>query len=220
VRIGAAPLAVAFTPDGTRVVVRSADGSLARYDLATGARVAIANEPAGIERFSVAPDGRVAWVAHDVVSLWDERTGNRPLGALGGPSSGLAFSSDGSRLAAATSTPIAIVWQLDGDRSWRLPHADPVRAVMFASPDVLVTGTENGVVTYWNLADGSRHIYRRGSGYVITLANAGSGRVASGGSDPEIDLWAMPSDWTPAAPAAWLSTITDATLPDHLRPQL
>jgi YVTN family beta-propeller protein len=102
VPVGDYPIALAMTPDGTRVYVAN-EGSNTVSVIDTATNAVVATVPVGVRPFDVrvTPDGREVWVANagaSVVSVIDTATntvvGTVPVGL--GPH-GIAFSPDGSR---------------------------------------------------------------------------------------------------------------------------
>ena len=109
-------VAVAFSPDGTRIARSTYDRTVGIWNLAKGAEFAVVERDAN-EAWSVAysPDGGRLATAHWAKSkIWDAETG-RFLLTLRGHSDrvrGVAFSPDGNRLASASMDKTVMVWDL------------------------------------------------------------------------------------------------------------
>jgi hypothetical protein len=150
---------------GTRAVAFAADGRLAAAD-EVGFRVW---ESAGQLRFAspkveagrslaFAPDGRTLALGGDKVRLCDPETGQvrHTLRWDTGFLTGLAFSPDGTVLAASSSTGLVTLWDVaTGRERSRLRLARALSSVAFA-PDgrrVVAGGTEGAALHFGALAD-------------------------------------------------------------------
>jgi WD40 repeat protein len=111
-------------PDGTLSdVAHSRDGRVfvagsrvvKVYAAATGEEMPLGEVSAWRGVLALSPDGeRLATVARDVVKVWDARNGEELLTLRGPPIEfvkGLAFSRDGSRLAACDNKGTVVVWE-------------------------------------------------------------------------------------------------------------
>jgi WD40 repeat protein len=98
---------VAWSPDGTRLVTGSFDGTARVWDTRSGACVLIlSGHTSAARRVAWSPDGkRLATGSYDgTAKLWDATTGELQLTLSSGPSAvhQVAFSPDGKRLAATS----------------------------------------------------------------------------------------------------------------------
>src|SRR5688500_6522375 len=114
--------AVAFTPDGSRLVSAGGDGdaTVKVWDAATGQLLAtFEGHDRGIYDLTLSPDGtRVASAGHDHTAvIWDLASGKRLLtiGGLEIHVTGVAFSPDGSRLATGDGYGVR-VWDVQSGR--------------------------------------------------------------------------------------------------------
>jgi RNA polymerase sigma factor (sigma-70 family) len=158
--------AVAFSPDGRRIVGGQGP-SVAVWDIQSGRAVAkLAAHTGSVESVAVAPDGKVLVTAGEdkTVRLWDGATG-KELRVLNGHTQavlGVAVSPDG-RLIASSSGPKAkevpapgevIVWDAaTGKQIAALRgHKDRVGSVAF-SPDGkwLASASADGTVRLWSV---------------------------------------------------------------------
>ncbi|WP_157269660.1 nSTAND1 domain-containing NTPase [Azohydromonas aeria] len=156
--------AVAFSPDGSRVVTGGDDGSVEVFDTGSGRALAFRGEahhgrvnvlafaPGGGRFVSGGSDGRLL--------RWDAATGE-PIGeALPGHEgavNGAAFSPDGRHVVSSGDDRSVRLWDADTGRPLGPPlsgHAAAVLAVAFAGPGRVVSGDADGAVRGWDLAGG------------------------------------------------------------------
>jgi WD40 repeat protein len=116
--------AVAFSPDGRRLVAASKGGQGHLWDAATGAPLRVI-DVGDIELSCLAfsPDGRrVAFGGHQSAQLFDAATGERVLRiGLESGAGGLAFSPDGRRLATLGGGRV-LLWDTDSGAPLPAPH--------------------------------------------------------------------------------------------------
>lgn len=207
-----------FTPDGARVVVGTdapavavidaATGKVVRTWAATAPLVAVALDPAGTRVAAVARDG--------YVRTWDIATGDAAAVPDGWktrsartPRAGIAFSADGTRIAASAVTRITVYDAATGkptdtfDRNW---EDGPFQDAKF-SPDgrLLATGClGNGAVVVWELA--TRTVVRRfaaDTGSVAGVGFADGGRrIVSLAADSGVVVWDVSGRAGKPAPTA------------------
>ena len=122
-----------FSPDGRLLAAASQDGSIGLFDPRTGRKVGALGSDIEVPALAFSPDGRVlaalvtrtgtSYLARTTLELWDV-AGRRPVGDevlldLGDATialPALAFSPDGSRLAASGIGSQPLVLDLDADR--------------------------------------------------------------------------------------------------------
>lgn len=126
----AAATALAFSDDGARLAIGTADGSLLQSGLSGGPEL-IGSTGAALTRLVWADEGRLLASGDraGAVRLWSmaSRTGTElGAGARLGPVSGLALRSDLTRLAATSEHGELVVWELaPPDRGADTPVVDP-----------------------------------------------------------------------------------------------
>jgi WD40 repeat protein/tetratricopeptide (TPR) repeat protein len=194
-------VAVAFSPDGSRLVTCGGDssgdekdrpsGELKVWDIDTGRLVLDIKEiQAAVQDVCFSPDGRqLASAGMDgKVRLWDAVTGKelRAFSGHEGAVNAVAFSPDGQYLASGSDDRNVRIWATGGDYSVVCRgHADRVSAVAF-SPDGLRVGSGGGdrAVKVWNVSGREWATYRGHEEGVTSLAFSPDGaRLASADRD-------------------------------------
>ncbi|MEU5875919.1 helix-turn-helix domain-containing protein [Spirillospora sp. NPDC047279] len=154
-------------------------------------------------KVALSPDGRrMAGLGQaGTLTLWDLTTGtatSAPAGLRGLPSN-LAFSSDGSRLAAGAAATEPRVWQVSADNrltpvtGWAAPPTGKADGTVALSPDgtLLADARNDDTVVVWDLTGRSEPRIMRGHQDDITdLAFSPDGRrLAGAAADGAIRLW-------------------------------
>jgi WD40 repeat protein len=109
-----------FSPDGSRVVTASSDGTARLWDATTGAAIAtLSGHTGGVWDAEFSGDGSVVATASadHTARLWDSKTG-AALATLSGHTDmvfGAAFSPDGSRIVTSSADKTARVWDATTD---------------------------------------------------------------------------------------------------------
>jgi len=119
-----------FSPDGSRVLTASEDGTAGLWDAAGGQRLHSLRHGAPVVAAAFAPDGKTAFCAAGTQVLrWDVATGQRAGAAIECPGNVWAFqmSRDGGRLVTADATGKARVWETSSGKPAgpSLPHLLP-----------------------------------------------------------------------------------------------
>lgn len=145
-----------FSPDGTNVLLSSADGTASVWEVATGSKLAVVDARSGMlydAKFS--PDARfVAAAGMGGMRLWDAATGLE-VGERGstGLAFAVAFSADGKRLAVGELHGRVAIWDIASARDIATfqAHNDNVTSVDF-SPDgkLFATGSDDGTIRVWD----------------------------------------------------------------------
>jgi WD40 repeat protein len=154
-------LAVAFSPDGRRLVSGCQDGTVWFWDAATGKGFTPREKHAGgVRAVAISPDGSLTASAGDDgrVRLWEHDAGVRTLPGHGAAIHCLAFSPDGKTLAAAGKDKAIQLWDTDAGRVFRtLPGHDRGVLCLAFSPDgrQLASGGADRMLRIWDPATGA-----------------------------------------------------------------
>ncbi|MFN0056132.1 MAG: protein kinase domain-containing protein [Planctomycetales bacterium] len=194
--------AVAFSPDGSRIVSAGWDAQLIVYEVSSGTAMRnLTGHSLPINAVAYSPDGsRIASGSDDKsLKLWDAGTGELLLSLTGhaGSIKSLTFSPDGNRLVSGSDDRTMIVWDATtGDLIWTLAgHLGAVTAVAFR-PDGgrLASGSGavgTGELKLWDTSTGQPMVTLQGhTDYVNAVAFSPDGRqVVSSSVDQSIKLW-------------------------------
>jgi WD40 repeat protein len=155
--------ALAFAPDGSRLVSGDSAGIVKLWDVATGqerASLRVCEPGAGLAAIAISPDGALFVTAGFLdrsVRFWDAASGE-PRGELprtGSGTTGLAFSPDGTTLALARGDGTVWLWEVARARergALRTPGRG-LQSVAFSSDGrLLATGGMDGAVRFWDIA--------------------------------------------------------------------
>jgi cytochrome c len=155
--------AVAFSPDGARLLSGSYDATLRLWRVADGALLAtLRGHEFGVTSVAFTPDGRRAVSASvdETVRIWDLERGAQLAALVGheGPVFGVAVSADGRFAASGGIDRTVIVWELESGTFLRAlyGHDKPVWSLAF-TPDGerLLSAGADEVVRLWDLESGS-----------------------------------------------------------------
>ena len=195
------PISLAWSPDGRRLAVATANNVLHVHDARTRRAVApdIDNVDALVTDVSFSPDGErvIGATGSGVTRQWDASTGREVQPALVGPTgpvAGVAYSSDGRMLATTT-------LGLSTTRLWEMPAGRSIGGDLVG-----------GHVPYTTRTISIPHFARSRSAFApdgTHLATAGAGGAAA--------LWDLrPEEWLRAACSVAGRDLTTAEWQEHL----
>ena len=197
---GAAPLSIAFSPDGATLAVGSVDGTVKLVAVPSGSQLySFAGHTNLVSRVAFSPDGKsLASGSYDnSVKLWDLLNRVERVSLLGhmGTISGLAFSPDG-RVIASTSLPTST------------NNSDRVRLWEVKSGNALGTVGEPGMYSLYYALDGKSLATVGVGDHRLQLWNVAT-RLASRTFDFDLGVWqiALSPDGKILAAAAFDDTV-------------
>jgi WD40 repeat protein/serine/threonine protein kinase len=188
-----------FSPDGSRMLTASEDGTAKVRDAKTGAEVlTLKGHPFLVISASFSPDGsRVVTASADrTAKVWNAETGAEVLTLQGHTSVvfSASFSPDGSRVVTASEDRTAKVWDAKtGAEVLTLQgHTSVVFSASF-SPDGsrVVTASEDGTAKVWDAKTGAEVLTLRGHTGAVTSASFSrdGSRVVTGSADLTANVW-------------------------------
>jgi WD40 repeat protein len=196
---GARAWALAFSPDGKRLVSGGTGKPTRIWDRATGEM--LRNLPVEDGRFvAFSPDGMrvLAGGAHGAVDLWDVADGTHVRGFRGSTesNSGGALSPDGRQVAAAGRDNVVRLWDTaTGRLLHELRGHDPRHYAIYSvafSPDgsQVASGGGDGTLRLWEAASGRLLQTLQHADSVTAVRFSPDGKaVAGGGQDQVVRLW-------------------------------
>jgi WD40 repeat protein/subtilisin-like proprotein convertase family protein len=226
-RHGDGVTALAFSPDGARVVSVGADGSVLLWNAAEGRHVGtLFHHGSGrVESVELGPDGRLLVTAGEFgARVWDAEAG--VAGPALGPGRAVNVAAlDPAGLRAFTGTPAGEVESWDvttGERLWFGFLEDPVTKIAVSTDGLrLAVASDTGLVQAWGLGAGGRPLNARLAARVLGLQFAPNGTAILAQTPAWMhrlgvedgSLRVLSSRLLPAAvpPGAWRSAEPDGT---------
>jgi WD40 repeat protein len=171
-------------PDGAKIQLRSlATGKLIRAFQARESILALACSPSG---------GEIADADYLGVSVWDVRTGARTDfddEAIGAGQ--LAFSPDGSKLAASVPIGTVLVWDVGTRDVVHTLHvtADSIWCLAFSPDGYKIAAGADKTVALWSADGGSPRLFSAHDDSVSSISFGPDGALATGGADSTVAVW-------------------------------
>jgi eukaryotic-like serine/threonine-protein kinase len=187
---------VAVSPDGSRIVTGSQDGTARVWDARSGVPVLLLRHLEPVFGVAVSPDGtRIVTGSLDrTARIWDARTGvqlrvlEHTFGVLS-----VALSPDGTRVVTGSGDKTVRVWDVQTGLVWveLKGHMDDVFGVA-VSPDGtrVITGSTDKTARVWDARTGDPVLILKHPGEVLGVAVSPDGaRVVTGCHDGTARVW-------------------------------
>ncbi|KAF5331505.1 hypothetical protein D9758_018599 [Tetrapyrgos nigripes] len=194
---------ISVSPDGTRIVSGSEDGTVRIWDAQTGTAIGepLQGHEYWVQSVAFSPDGaRIVSGSRDrTVRIWDAQTGT----AIGEPLQGhedwvqsVAFSPDGARIVSGSHDRTVRIWDAQTGTAIGEPlqgHESLVQSVAF-SPDGarIVSGSGDRTVRIWDAQTGTAigEPLQGHEDWVKSVAFSPDGaRIVSGSHDRTVRIW-------------------------------
>jgi WD40 repeat protein len=190
--------ALAFSPDGERLISGSEDGQVILWKMADGlVRVATLPHRGAVPAVAFSRDGRslLTGSADGTARLWDTRSGSPLCGPLAHPGGvrAVALRPDGQLLATGGEDHVVRLWTAPAGQLVRelREHTGAVRALAFhPGRGLLVSGSEDSHAILWDLQTGDVRKKMAHENEIVATAFSPDGRfLVTASEDHMARLW-------------------------------
>ncbi len=205
--------ALAFSPDGTRLVTADQEGSVRLWEVPSGKPIAtLTGHARPVTDLAFSPDGsHLVTSDGSAVRIWKAHS-TKPVTVLTGhtgPVLDVAFSPDGTHLATAGSDRTVRLWEVPSGRpiATLTGHTGAVSSVHFAPNGSHLATSDGSAVRIWKAHSTNPPTVLTGhTGPIYDVAFSPDGtHLATAGNDRTVRLWEVPS----GKPIATLTGHTD-----------
>ena len=184
--------AVAWSPDGRRIVTGSYDATIRVWDAVTGEELLSLEHGSQVESVVWSPDGScIAAGSDDGVRVLDAVTGEELLSLEHGSQvESVVWSPDGSCIAAGSAGGVRVLDAVTGEGLFSLEHSHWVRSVAW-SPDAsrIAAGSDDGV-RVWDAVTGEELLSLEHGNQVESVVWSPDGsRIAAGFVGDGVRVW-------------------------------
>ncbi len=196
---------VAFSPDGTLLASAAVTPTIILWNAETGEKVRELDDGSFGNCVAYSPDGTLIATGdmEGMVRLWNVETGEvaREIEAQVQENEygmkvtktvyGLAFSPDGSTLAASGGHKTITLWNVEtGEKLREMKDVDTIEDVAWTPDGKAIFGGGRSMLTMWNAQTGAKMRGLEGASRVRAIACSPDGKLmASGGEDDNVTIW-------------------------------
>ena len=187
--------AVAFSPDGTKVLTGGGDSSARLWDISSGQEILRLAHNSSVNAVAFSPDGTKALTGgdDDTARLWDASSGQEFHKLVhNGSVNAVAFSPNGTRVMTGSDDGTARIWDISsGQEIQKLSHERKVFSVAFSPNGTMIaTGGSDGTARIWNVSSGQELHNLVHDDDVFSVAFSPDGTsVVTGSSDGMARIW-------------------------------
>ncbi len=193
-----AVLGVAYTPDGSRLLTASSDGTARVWDARTGVpRLELVGHTGPVTGIGSTPDGRLAVTSSsdNTARVWDLRTAStvRELQGHTAAVTTVALFPDGKRVVTGSDDKSARVWDLTTGQTLRelKGHGSRITGIAVAPDGRVVTASSDGTARIWNTATGETQFELVGHSSALNAVTVSPDglRVLTASDDKTVRVW-------------------------------